>query len=265
MRIAWITDPHLNHCSLPAWERMIDQIAIADADSILVTGDISEGEDVVFQLLRLADATARQIYVVLGNHDFYHSSIARTRVAVSTAAAKHPLLHYLHDIPAIPLSPTCALVGVDGWGDATQGDYERSIVKLNDFQLIDDFWDSPTTNWRSTLEALGRDSADRLRIKLDAACKQYPSILVGTHVPPFRESCWYEGRTTDDHWAPFFVCGSTGEVLREMANKHPNSSIKVFCGHTHHGGAVQISANLQVTTGAAVYGQPVVQSIIEIP
>ena len=117
MRIAWITDPHLNHCSLPAWERLLDQVESCECDSVVITGDISEGEDVVFQLTRLADSIARPIYFVLGNHDFYHSSIQRTRTAVSMAAAKHPLLHYLRDEPVIELSSSVALVGEDGWGD----------------------------------------------------------------------------------------------------------------------------------------------------
>ncbi len=264
MRIAWITDPHLNHCSLPAWERLIDQVELAVCDGVLITGDVSEGEDVVFQLQRLAGAIASPIYFVLGNHDFYYSSLDRTRRAVSAAAAAHPLLHYLHDLSSIELSPTIAMVGIDGWGDATQGDYEHSIVRLNDFRLIDDFWDAPTKTWRGKLASLGKDSADRLRAKLTTACTRYKTVMVATHVPPFRESCWYEGRTTDDHWAPFFVCGQVGDALRAAAHSHPSTMIEVYCGHTHHGGVARIADNLKVITGAADYGHPIVQSVIEI-
>lgn len=264
MRIAWITDPHLNHCSLPAWERLMDQVGLAQCEAILLTGDISEGEDVIFQLQRLADSAAVPIFFVLGNHDFYHSSIERTRTAVSAASARHPLLHYLRDEPVVELSPLVALVGEDGWGDGTEGDYEGSIVMLNDFRLIDDFCLSPRSSWQRLLGSIGNDASERLEHKLDIACRSYRSVLVATHVPPFRESCWYEGHTTDDHWAPFFVCGQMGRTLRRVAARFPDTIIEVLCGHTHHGGVARVAPNLTVTTGSADYGRPEVTDLIEI-
>jgi len=264
MRIAWITDPHLNHCSLPSWEQLIGQLNDCQCDAVIITGDISEGDDVVFQLLRLADAVTVPIHFVLGNHDFYQSSIDRTRAEVGTAVENHSRLHYLRDEQLIELSPSLALIGEDGWGDATEGDYDRSIVLLNDFRLIEDFRFRHRSQWRSKLESLGRDAAIRLQHKLEQACTQYPSVLVATHVPPFREACWYEGRTTDDHWAPFFVCGQVGKVLLDAANKNPSTKIEVLCGHTHHGGVAVLAPNLTVTTGAAIYGRPEITKVIEL-
>ena len=264
MRIAWITDPHLNHCSLSSWEQLIGQLNDCQCDAIIITGDISEGDDVVFQLLRLSDAVTAPIHFVLGNHDFYQSSIDRTRAEVGTAVEKYSRLHYLRDEQVIELTPTLALVGEDGWGDATEGDYERSIVLLNDFRLIEDFRIRHRSQWRSKLESLGRDAAIRLQNKLEQACAQYSSVLVATHVPPFREACWYEGRTTDDHWAPFFVCGQVGRVLLDEGKRNPLSRIEVFCGHTHHGGVAVLAPNLTVITGGAVYGRPEITKVIDV-
>ncbi|MGV3486713.1 MAG: metallophosphoesterase family protein [Planctomycetaceae bacterium] len=264
MRIAWITDPHLNHCPLPAWERLMEQVAIADCQAMVITGDISEGEDVVFQLRRLADSAAIPIYFVLGNHDFYHGSIQRTREAVSAASTAHPLLHYLRDESIVELSPAVALIGEDGWGDATEGDYSGSIVVLNDFRLIEDFTLSSPSQWQGLLQAIGNDSTERLRRKLDLACRRYSSILIATHVPPLRESCWYQGHTTDDHWAPFFVCGQMGKMLLQVAAQYPDTIIEVLCGHTHHGGVARMSPNLTITTGGAEYGHPVVTDLVSI-
>jgi len=264
MRIAWITDPHLNHCSLPVWERWIDLIELVGCDALLVTGDISEGDDVVFQLLRLADYVKRPIFFVLGNHDFYQSSIRSAREAVAQAAVESPLLRYLRDESVIELSPTCALVGEDGWGDATEGDYEHSMVRLNDFRLIDDFVAAPPSTWKAMLQSLGRDASDRLSRKLSLACANYSLVIVATHVPPFRESCWYEGRTTDDNWAPFFVCGQLGNVLRKAAVDFPKTQIEVYCGHTHHEGIATLTPNLRVTTGSAKYGEPTIAELIQI-
>jgi 3',5'-cyclic-AMP phosphodiesterase len=264
MRIAWLTDPHLNHCSLPAWERLMQKVAQSQCDLLVVTGDISEGDDVVFQLQRLADTINRPIFFVLGNHDFYQSSIESTRNDIGAITQQHPLLHYLNDEGVISLTSTVALVGEDGWGDATEGDYLRSIVLLNDFRLIDDFRNTPQATWQSALHDLGRLAANRLRSKLEEACQSHSSILIATHVPPFRESCWYEGHTTDDHWAPFFVCGQTGKVIRSLATKYPLVDFQVICGHTHHSGIANLLPNLTITTGPAVYGKPDVTGLIVV-
>ena len=89
MRLAWITDPHLNHVAEECWQRWIDEVTGHGVDGIVITGDISEGDDVVPQLQRLARSLPTPIYFVLGNHDFYQSSIANTRQQVIEAAREH--------------------------------------------------------------------------------------------------------------------------------------------------------------------------------
>jgi len=262
MRLAWITDPHLNHCALASWDRLVAQVRRCDCNAVVISGDISEGEDVVFQLRRLADAIQLPIHFVLGNHDFYHSSVARTRAAVRKVAAEHPLLNYLSESAPVWLSAGVGLIGADGWGDATVGDYERSTVRLNDFRLIDDFGLAAPRLWRSILVDLGRDSAARLDASLTTAATNGSSLIVATHVPPFRQSCWYQGQTTDDNWAPFFVSGQCGEKLLEAAQRHPEMMIHVICGHTHSGGIARMRDNLTVRTAGAEYGRPEVAGVI---
>lgn len=262
MRLAWITDPHLNHCALAAWEALVGQVRSSGCDAVVISGDISEGEDVVFQLRRMADAFEVPIYFVLGNHDFYHSSLERTLRAVGAAAAADPRLHYLTHLPPLSLAPGIAMIGEDGWGDGTQGDYQRSPVRLNDFRLIDDFYLAPPVQWRSILWELGRQAAQRLKAKLVAAMQEHSQVLVVTHVPPFRAACWYQGRTTDDDWAPFFVCGQCGDVLRAAAVEEAQAKLEVICGHTHSGGVAKIAANLTVTTAAARYGRPELAGLV---
>ncbi|EMI16110.1 calcineurin-like phosphoesterase [Rhodopirellula maiorica SM1] len=264
MRIAWITDPHLNHVSSRDWDQWSDCIASTQPDALLITGDVSEGDDVVLQLRRIADSVAAPVYFVLGNHDFYQSSIARTRQNVIAASRELDALNYLTDLGPIPLAEGIFLVGEDGWGDATIGNFEDSFIQLNDFKLIDDFRETSADLWKAKLNQLGADSAARLQAKLDAVPVDATHILVATHVPPFRESCWYEGKTTDDNWAPFFVCGRIGQTLVEFCQHCPDCKTTVICGHTHHDGIATLLENLTVYTGAAVYGSPGIEAVIEI-
>jgi hypothetical protein len=89
-------------------------------------------------------------------------------------------------------------------------------------------------------------------------------VLVATHVPPCREACWYEGKTTDDNWAPFFVCGAVGRILRSASESRPDCQFTVLCGHTHNAGVANITANLIVYTGAADYGRPDIEGLVTI-
>ncbi|TWU23332.1 Calcineurin-like phosphoesterase superfamily domain protein [Novipirellula galeiformis] len=264
MRIAWITDPHLNHVSPDRWDQWCDRIASMQPDALLITGDISEGDDVELQLRRTAERFAVPLYFVLGNHDFYQSSIAQTRQNVIAASRDHNALNYLTDRGPVALADGVYLVGEDGWGDATVGNYDESFIRLNDFKLIDDFREISDDRWKAKLQQLGADSAARLQVKLNAVPRNATQILVATHVPPFRESCWYEGKTTDDHWAPFFVCGEVGRTLMEFCQRRVDCQTTVICGHTHHDGIATLRENLIVHTGSAVYGAPDVEAVIEV-
>ncbi len=264
MRLVWTTDPHLNHVPLLEWDRWIGSILSRRADGVVISGDVSEGDDVAFQLQRISESLNLPIYFVLGNHDFYQCSIAQTRRRVIEVSRDHPQLFYLTDLDAMELSEGVFLVGEDGWGDATIGDYEGTLVKLNDFALIDDFRLTDPICWKRLLQQQGKESAERLEHKLAALPADARAVIVVTHVPPFREACWYEGRTTDDSWAPFFVCGEVGEVLRSTVQSRPNCKLTVLCGHTHSDGIARLSENLVVYTGAARYGQPAVEGLLQI-
>lgn len=264
MRLVWTTDPHLNHVPRPTWEQWIDAIASLGADGVVITGDISEGDDVVFQLHRMAQTLALPIYFVLGNHDFYQSSIGNTRESVIAATRENDLLRYLTDCPVLELDQHVYLIGEDGWGDAVEGDYEASPVRLNDFQLIDDFQRVDPGQWKQQLQQIGADSARRLEAKLKALPEPAREVLVVTHVPPFRQACWYEGHTTNDDWAPFFVCGQVGRVLRNASQSRRELRFTVLCGHTHNAGVAQLASNLVVHTGAADYGHPDVEGVVTV-
>ena len=263
-RLVWTTDLHLDHAATSEWDRWVGGITALRPDAVIVTGDISEGDDVTFQLQRMAEAFGVDLYFVLGNHDFYQSSIATTRRQVDDLCDKHPKLHYLTALMPIELSPGVFLVGEDGWGDATLGNYEDSPIRLNDFALIKDFKDADPSEWKSLLQEQGKLSATRLREKLDAVPNSASHVFVATHVPPFRDSCWYMGKTTDDNWAPFFVCGQIGQALMDHSAKQPDRNVTVICGHTHHDGVAKMRENLVVHTGAADYGHPSIEATIEL-
>jgi hypothetical protein len=206
----------------------------------------------------------------LGNHDFYRGSIGRTRFEVAELAEQGEFLTYLTAAGVVELSPQTALVGHDGWADARLGDFARSDVVLNDYVLIDELrkWKSDFDLDKPALgEALNRfgdEAARQFGTVLTEAVAQYPSVIAVTHVPPFKEAAWYNGRHSDDNWLPHFACKAAGDAMRKVMAANPQSRLLVLCGHTHGSGEVRIADNLHVLTGAAEYGNPQIQRIFDI-
>ena len=114
MNLAWATDIHLDHASESARQQFCQSVN-EHADALVVTGDIAESHTLSSALTSLADLTERPIYFVLGNHDFYRSSIAATRRQVGDIVRNSKGLVYLSESGVVELTPETALVGHDGW------------------------------------------------------------------------------------------------------------------------------------------------------
>jgi len=276
-RVAWLTDIHLNVLKGPAVYGFLDQIQASGADVVLLGGDIGESRDVAFYLTELAEAVQRPVYFVLGNHDFYRGSIHAVRAAAATLSITRPLLQWLSAAPGtgfVTLSPApganrsprnaTALVGHDGWADGRLGDYQRSEILLNDYFLIDELFELDKTERLALLHQLGDEAAAHFRKVVPLALETHEHVIVLTHVPPFREACWHEGRISDDDWLPHMACGAVGDELRRIMLAHPHRRMTVLCGHTHSPGEASILPNLTVLTGSAVYGQPTIQRVLAI-
>ena len=77
MRLGWMSDIHLNFLEKNDLRSFLLNLASQDVDGWLISGDIGEASSVVRFLDLLASASDSPIYFVLGNHDFYGSSLSR--------------------------------------------------------------------------------------------------------------------------------------------------------------------------------------------
>ncbi|HJL16212.1 MAG TPA: hypothetical protein RMH99_11170 [Sandaracinaceae bacterium LLY-WYZ-13_1] len=157
-----------------------------------------------------------------------------------------------------------ALVGVDGWADARHGQLEGSPVRLRDYQHVEDLARHDFEPAVEVARSLADRDAATLRGLLEEALAARPRVLVATHVPPFPEAARYGGEVTHPHFLPWVTCKATGDVLLEVAARHPEGRLTVLCGHMHHPAEVAIRDNLEVRCGAAEYGRPVVQAVLEL-
>lgn len=257
VRLAWLTDVHLNFLDAAARARFAAEVAATDTAGVVITGDIAEADSVEPLLAELAAGVARPVWYVLGNHDYYGGAIGEVRTRARAFAAAR----WLPAAGVVRLTDDVALVGHDGWGDARLGNPATTPVELSDFYAIRDLaWLDRETR-AAALRRLGDDAAASLARDVAAALAWARHVVVATHVPPFRDACWHEGRISDDDWLPYYTCAAVGDALRAAMTARPDARMTVYCGHTHGGGEAQVLPNLRVVTGAAAYGAPTVRVI----
>jgi len=264
VRATWLTDIHLNFMRPLALQKFYERVRAEQPNILLVTGDIAESDSVARFVGELADIAP--VYFVLGNHDYYRSSLTSVRNAMDKVDDRAT---YLPKCDPLRLTPRVVMLGVDGWGDGRCGDV-ASKVELSDWNLIDDFRRA-RGNAQIKLEIvqrLGGNEARALRDQLSRA-PDSAELLVLTHVPPFAEACVYDGVPSEPAWLPWFTCIATGEVLLDHARAHPDQKITVLCGHSHGIGTHSPLPNLEVRTGGwppstEQYGNPIVQATLEL-
>lgn len=231
---------------------------------MLIGGDIAVAGTLEMRLELLARKIQRPIYFVLGNHDFYKGSITGVRSRITNLCRRSPNLHWLSNSGVIELSPNTGLIGHDGWADGRSGNGIRSEVMLNDYFLIQELTDLPPLHRFAKLSELGEQAAQYLRIQLLSAAPRFQNLILLTHVPPFKESCWHEGLVSDDEFLPHFTCSAVGDMLLRLMPHFPDCTLTVLCGHTHGQGEVEMLPNLGVKTGGAEYGKPRLNELIVV-
>lgn len=263
MRYAWLTDIHLEFLHDKKAICFVEELAAQELDGLFLTGDISTAGRLELHLQLFEDIYQAPVYFVLGNHDYYGGSIESVRRMVEELCYKSKWLHWLPASGVVKMSSDTCLIGHDGWADGRLGDYTGSRVLLNDYVKIHNFVKAGGVGRLALLNSLGDQAAAYLKDILPEALQNYQQVIVLTHVPPFKESCWHEGGISADDWLPHFSCKAVGDILKKFMSTYSDRKMTVLCGHTHSSGQVTILPNLLVKTGGAEYGLPKIQEIIE--
>ena len=264
MKLGWLTDIHLNFLDRDALGRFFETLAREEVDGWLLAGDIADGHSIGPCLHAFASSLSVPLYFVLGNHDFYGRSFASVGGEVSEIADENGRLVWLTQSEPMFLGEDVALVGDDGWSDARLGDPLNTPIELNDFIYIRDLADRSRADLVETLRHLGDQAAARLAPKIERAAGRAKTVVVVTHAPPYEGATWHEGRISAPDWLPWFSDKVMGDEISRCAERHPETRFVVLCGHTHGVGRYVPCDSVEVLTGGAVYGTPVVQGILEL-
>ena len=264
-RVVWLTDIHLNFLTPIQFEKFFSVVRSTDAGSVLISGDIGEAPRLLWYLQQIETRLQRPVYFVLGNHDYYGSSVVEVRSAVADYVSHSRWLKWMNTAGIVELSPGTGLIGHDGWSDGRCGDYAASNVMMNDYLVIQELADISKEDRLGVLQRLGDEAAAYCLEWLPKALAQYPHVFFLTHVPPFCEACWYEGKPSDDNFLPHFAGKALGDALLDVMAQHPNKKVTVLCGHTHGHADIHPLDNLHVIAGSAEYGRVELQQVFECP
>lgn len=265
-KIFWITDPHLNF--LKPGESTLYANSIAQnafpGDFVIITGDIAEGLSVTGFMRHwksILNQRSVKLYFVLGNHDFYYSSISGVRTLMKKELSDAWL-------PSVGIAPIVqdkvCLIGHDGWYDGLYADWMNSRVWMNDYEIIQEFLPKLKPEKLNLIRDLAHEAAGHVSMQAEAAIEQgYKKIYVATHIPPFRENAVYNGKISDNHWMPHFSSKIMGDMILRLGTQHPEIEFVVLCGHSHGEAKFKPLVNVTSYTGFAEYRHRNIANVFE--
>ena len=260
----WLSDLHLDAAASDERELFFCKLEAHPAQRIVIGGDTADGLLSFEYLKAIEKKTGKEIFFILGNHDCYGTSIAVQKNRAKLLEQEHPRLCYLTAHDPIPLSDEVCLLGHDGWSDGREGAFSYSVC-LRDYFEIEELKARTPAELQKTLADLGDESAYETRKRLEDAFSKYKHVVFVTHSPPFRNTCLYQNQISNDMWAPHFVNKAMGQMLQDVCTKHPQNTLVVLAGHSHHFADVDILENLRVVVAPSDLGMPLIQIVSFTP
>lgn len=249
-KILWYTDTHFK-----PWTRfkILNSIQDEKPKAVFLSGDITYGPTLISDLKFLGERIGRPLYFILGNHDYHGSSIAKVHEEIRKVCAEYKNLVWVTEAGVIPLTEEVALIGAEGWYDARIGNPEY-IKYTFDWFLTEEFKKLPSMSARiDAFRKLADDSATLLSEQLEKAVKDFKTIYLITHFPPWREAHRASGTFMEQFWLPYNVNLALGQALEKVMEKHKNRNLIVLCGHTHTDCWIHVSRNIECRVNNASY------------
>ena len=249
-KMCWATDIHLNFASLSDRMKFYEDLNVHCSNILIITGDIADGNTIINFLQEIEEHVDKHVLFILGNHDFYQSSIERVRSSISSTELLWLQLLYVN------IGNGTYITGVDSFADARCGNVS-SLAKVKDMIQIEEY--RLSSSLFDTMRYYADKDAEQLMTSVDHIMdneKDVRKIIICCHIPPFEEVCMYNGRPTTSDYLPYFTSKVLGDTLLVIADKYHMIEFEVLCGHTHSEALFCPRTNMTVRVLNSQYGKP---------
>ena len=248
----WFTDCHLDKLLPWTLAKFIYDIVKENPAGVFLTGDISVGPLLCYHLKLMAEFIHCPIYFILGNHDYYFKTFEEQHQNIRDLCKQYDNLIWVTESDIIYLGNEVALIGAEGWYDARLGnpDYLKFTF---DWLLIKDFKKCKNMTQRIDMfRELSKNSCKIIKEKLESALdKDYKTIYILTHMPPWKQATRDEGTFLEKYYLPYNVNLALGETIEKVMQDRKKKSVECWVGHTHVPEYIRVSRNIVCQVGAA--------------
>lgn len=264
MLIAWCSDIHLDFLTTTEAQEFVSKVKETNCDGVVITGDISTGPELLSHL-SLFENMQLKTWFILGNHDYYRSSIAYIRDLATKFSQSSTYCKWLPALPGPILLGSTALLGHDCNADGRAGDWRYSSVEIRDYEVIAELRGLGKASILEVLQHHADLAAEYFRINLPLALEMSDQVVALTHPPVYEDAHWYNGVKGHPSWQPHFVCEVVGRTLMDIMRdpKYANKKLTVLSGHVHYPKEYSPTPNIVNRVAGAVYGAPQIQGLIE--
>jgi len=241
------SDTHFNFTLPWTLYGFVERVIENKPNGLFLPGDIACGitikRTLAYMAKKLDDVP---IYFVAGNHDYYGTSLEVSNDIFKTLCKKYHNLKWLSNEEVIELKSDVALVGEDGWYDLRSGNPKLAVYNF-DWCMIEEFRRLKSFDEKIALsQQLADQSAANLKRKLLKALRDYKTIIVITHMPPWADaSCVYDIEPLDEYSFSYHTNTVMGEMIEEVMADHQSQNVIVICGHTHCPLMLNVAHNIE--------------------
>lgn len=222
MRITLLSDIHLEHRPL-VLAQLLAPDAIRTNDIICLAGDIGDPFSLTYaSFLHECAAAFKYVFVIAGNHEYYHHTIADTEYAISTVCSRYPNAFFMNNRTITVDDIT--FIGTTLWSHIPDANAPAVAAQMNDYHLI---YLSPQHRITpATVNAAFANNLKFLEGAINEARSTNKKAIVMTHHCPTTHMT--SSRT--HHGSPI-NCAFATELSHAIKPAYISAW---FCGHTHH-------------------------------